>query len=105
MFDDTQLLLGGGNGIVAGSRSSRAGGGDLFAHERGDEVAGGNIVDGQLALDQALAIGYVVELLGAVTELGDEVGLQLPHDGVELIEKDVRNKISNGKRLCGIMSI
>ncbi|MGA7462201.1 MAG: hypothetical protein WBW69_18360 [Candidatus Korobacteraceae bacterium] len=68
---------------------SRAGSGNLFAHEGADEVAGRNEVNGQLALDEALAPGYVVEFLRAVAELGDEVGLQLPVDEGELVDKDV----------------
>jgi hypothetical protein len=60
-----------------------------LAQQGADEIAGGHEVDGQLALDRALTPGHVVELLRAIAELGDEVGLQLPQDGVELIEEDV----------------
>jgi len=82
------LLLGGGGGAAGTGRGGTSVGG-LQAVQGADQVAGGDEVDGQLALDQALAEGHVVELLRAVTELGDEVGLQLPHDGVEFVDKDL----------------
>jgi hypothetical protein len=46
-------------------------------------------VDRQLTLHQALALGHIVELEGAVAELRDQVGLQFPLDVVELVDEDV----------------
>ncbi len=54
----------------------------------GDEVPGGNEVDPQLTLNQALAVGHVVELRGTVAVLGDQVVEQLPLDVVELVDED-----------------
>lgn len=51
-----------------------------------DEIARRDEVDDQLALDQALAVGHVVELRGAVTELGDQVVAEIPVDDLELID-------------------
>ena len=60
-----------------------------LVHQRPDQIAGRNEVDGQLTLHQALALGDVVELEGTVAELRDEVGLQLPHDVVKLIDENI----------------
>ena len=53
-----------------------------------DEVSRRDEIDDQLALDQALAVGHVVELRGAITELGDQVVAEIPVDDLKLVDED-----------------
>ena len=57
-----------------------------------DQVARRYEVEDQLALDQALAVGHVVELGGAVAELGDQVVAEIPLDRLEFVDEDVVDK-------------
>ena len=57
-----------------------------------DKITRRDEVEDQLALDQALAVGHVVELGGAVAELGDQVVAEIPLDGLELVDEDAVDK-------------
>ena len=60
-----------------------------LAHQRPDQISGRYEVDGQLTLHQAFALGDIIEFEGTVSELRDKVGLQLPHDVVELVDENI----------------
>jgi hypothetical protein len=53
-----------------------------------EEVSRRDEIDEQLALDQALAVGHVVELRGAVTELRDQVVAEIPVNDLKLVDED-----------------
>ncbi len=53
-----------------------------------EKITRGDEVEDQLALDQALAVGHIVELGRAVAELGDQVIAEIPLDGLKLVNED-----------------
>ena len=54
-----------------------------------DQIAGRYEVDGQLTLHQALALGDIVELEGAIAKLWDQIGLYFPHNVMKFVDEDI----------------
>jgi hypothetical protein len=77
-----QLLLGRGGSVKAGSVGAG------LAHQGAEEIARRDEVDDQLPLNEALAVGHIVELGGAIAELGDQVVTEIPLDGLKLVNEN-----------------